>query len=523
MVFNVSLCLILLVLGVVRNVDSVNDEEAGSQLILGRCYSRKDCSSYSAAGGKWTKGDCCAIDNRCWCDQNGWCQPTCSYSDNREHTVSQTILGKCYSSNDCTSYTAAGGKWTRDDCCAIGSRCWCDRSGRCSPTCQDSQVKESAQIILGKCYSSKDCTSYTAAGGYWTKSDCCAIGSRCWCDRSGRCSPTCQESQVKESAQIILGKCYSSKDCTSYTAAGGYWTKSDCCAIGSRCWCDRSGRCSPTCQDSQVKESVQIILGKCYSSKDCTSYTAAGGYWTKSDCCVIGNLCWCDQSGRCQSTCVDSNDENSEIQTVLGKCYSSADCEYSSQVAGSWTKKDCCMIGHHCWCDQNEICEHSCSFSSQTGENYRSTLEPTSNPNTASTTGQTVASDSDLNTYVPTSISTSNPNTASNTGQTVASDSDLTDTYVPTSISNPVGYTGHVTSDSDPITGQFSSESDQSTAAHRPVGNHTHSRNMLYLLFLILTVFFPLILCLLCVWYVKKLRITTIINLNYVEVNTNVA
>lgn len=252
--FNLLLCLILLVLGVLRNADSFSDAQS-----IGKCYSSHDCQdSYSAAGGSWTREDCCTIGNQCWCDHiNGRCQPTCSSSRDEETGV-QLILGKCYSTKDCSRYSEAGGKWTKNDCCTIGSQCWCDRyNGRCQPTCSSSHNEEAgSQIILGRCYSTKDCSSYSAASGKWTKNDCCAIGNQCWCDENGWCRPTCLDSDNYEDSEshIMLGKCYSTRDCT-YSAAGGKWTMEDCCAIGSRCWCDQNGRCHPTCMDYNIIES----------------------------------------------------------------------------------------------------------------------------------------------------------------------------------------------------------------------------------------------------------------------------
>ena len=344
---------------VVLVVATIAGTKAQEDQRVGKCYSSNDCGggSYSAAGGRWTKRDCCSLGNHpCWCDENNVCQPSCGSASIQSKS---SPLGKCYSSKDCSggSYSTAGGKWTKEDCCSIGNRCWCDEANVCRPSCGSSTHGTSSP--LGKCYSSKYCqNSYSRAGGMWTKSDCCSIGNRCWCDQGGVCQPSCLTTDSTRSS--VLGKCYSTRDCSeSYSMATGKWTKQDCCLVDSgSCWCDTTnGRCRSSCSSTNQQAVTPLILGKCYSTSTCESYSAAGGLWTKDDCCSLGHQCWCDQQKRCHPSCTDSNDQSA----IYGKCYSSSDCKSYSAVGGKWSKEDCCLSGNPCWCDSKGNCHLSCS------------------------------------------------------------------------------------------------------------------------------------------------------------------
>ena len=191
--------------------------------------------------------------------------------------------------------------WTKSDCCSIGNRCWCDQGGVCQPSCLTTDSTRSS--VLGKCYSTRDCSeSYSMATGKWTKQDCCLVDSgSCWCDTTnGRCRSSCSSTNQQAVTPLILGKCYLTSTCESYSAAGGLWTKDDCCSLGHQCWCDQQKRCHPSCTDSNDQSA---IYGTCYSTSDCRSYSAVGGKWSKEDCCLSGNPCWCDSKGNCHLSC----------------------------------------------------------------------------------------------------------------------------------------------------------------------------------------------------------------------------
>ena len=345
-------CVLLFVVILVASFDR------GEGQSVGTCYSTKDCSGghYSAAGGRWTEADCCSLGGHpCWCDDsNNRCQPSCGSA---RQTLSSSRLGKCYPSKDCgdSSYSMAGGRWTKDDCCSVGDQCWCDEANVCRPSCGSDSNEQSSP--LGTCYSSKYCEdSYSRASGKWTKHDCCSIGNPCWCDQSGVCQPSCSAGHKPGS----LGKCYSTRDCgESYSAARGKWTKQDCCQVGSEnCWCDQSGRCQSSCTSTDQQSTTPLVLGKCYSTSTCKSYSAAGGKWTKEDCCSLGHQCWCDEQGQCHPSCADSTVSHS----ILGKCYSSHDCRSYDLVGGRWSQRDCCLSGNLCWCDSSGTCHASCSI-----------------------------------------------------------------------------------------------------------------------------------------------------------------
>ena len=334
--------------------------EGYAQNDVGKCCSDCECKGYSLAGGTWTQESCCKSGNPCWCDQNNRCQPSCSSSSQ------QAQLGRCYSTKDCQQYSRAGGFWTKNDCCSSRGRCWCDQTGKCQSSCSTSNSPSTA--TLGKCYSTRDCQAYSAFSGKWSQTDCCSSsGGLCWCDQYGRCQLSCSKS-VSADQQISvdhLGKCYSDRDCQQYSAAGGKWTKEDCCSSGSPCWCDPNRRCQPSCSNDSTNE--ESPLGKCYSTRDCQQYSVAGGSWTKKDCCRSSGRCWCDKYGHCQPTCSSSTPRPN---ARLGKCYSTRDCKTSySRAGGSWTKEDCCSInGGRCWCDLNHVCQPSCSTSVSVSE-----------------------------------------------------------------------------------------------------------------------------------------------------------
>ena len=217
-----SLLLVVIILG-------AKFSKGYAQNNIGKCCSNCDCQGYSLAGGVWTKENCCLSGNPCWCNQNNQCQPSCSSSTSQE-----AQFGRCYSTKDCQQYSRAGGLWTKSDCCSSRGVCWCDQNEKCQPSC--SMSTSSSSSSLGKCYSTRDCQSYSKAGGKWTQVDCCSSGGRCWCDQYKRCQPSCSVSTNRQVAMSDLGKCYSSRNCRQYSASGGKWTKEDCCLSGSRCW-----------------------------------------------------------------------------------------------------------------------------------------------------------------------------------------------------------------------------------------------------------------------------------------------
>ena len=311
---NIGYCVISLLVISVANCGTEQNRKARDQS-FGLCYSTKDCSQdYYMAGGKWTKEDCCSLGNHpCWCNENKVCQPSCGLTRQKVSNVSP--LGRCYSSRYCqNSYSVAGGRWTKEDCCSIGNPCWCDGNGVCKPSCATADSTHNS--ILGKCYSTRDCTSeYSVATGKWTRQDCCLVDNKnCWCDQSGRCRPSCATTNQQTVAPVVLGKCYSTRDCRSYSVAGGKWTKKDCCLLGNHCWCDGNGRCRPSCSDSTDQQGIDN-LGKCYSTSDCQSYSVVGGKWSQKDCCLSGNQCWCDQNNNCRPSCSASSGQNESLLT----------------------------------------------------------------------------------------------------------------------------------------------------------------------------------------------------------------
>ena len=311
---------------------------------------------------------------------------------------STTTLGKCYSTRNCQSYSVSGGKWTQVDCCSSGGHCWCDQYGRCRPSCLVSTDQQVPIDNLGKCCSTRDCQQYSAAHGKWTKKDCCLSRSLCWCDLNDRCQPSCSNSTNQPNLSAQLGKCYSTRDCQHYSVAGGSWTKKDCCLSSGLCSCDKYGRCQPTCSTLIPQPNALTTLGKCYSTRDCRSYSKAGGSWTKEDCCLTGGLCWCDLNQVCQPSCSSSVSVSEQVPTqmpkkektqssttfasmhattkppsfptqhtepallTLGKCYATYDCQPESVAHGLWTIEHCCLSGNPCWCDRDKQCQSSCTI-----------------------------------------------------------------------------------------------------------------------------------------------------------------
>ena len=462
---------------------------------FGQCYSTKDCQDYYMAGGKWTREDCCSLGNHpCWCNENRVCQPSCGLS----HQTDSGPLGRCYSTKDCQEYSMSGGKWTKEDCCLLGNPCWCDENKVCQPSCGLTQQKVSGVGPLGRCYSSRYCQRSYVAGGRWMKEDCCSIGNPCWCDEHGVCKPSCITYTADSTHDSTLGKCYSTRDCAgSYSVATGRWTRQDCCLVDNKnCWCDQRGRCQPTCGTTNQQTVTPLVLGKCYSTRDCRSYSKAGGKWTKEDCCLLGNHCWCDENGRCQPSCSDSTGQQ-EIDN-LGKCYSTSDCRSYSLAGGKWSQKDCCLSGNRCWCDQNDNCRSSCSASS--GQNKSHSKDHTTKPPVTTT-------DSFQSSQTPstTGLTHNNPQLPISTGWSKILKPQTEGELL---TSKPPNISGWLESSQLPTTDHDQFESGQS------------SRRVYLWCLVILVVVWPL--ALLSFWILRrccKCGSTTINNLNYVQVN----
>ena len=531
------------------------------QTDVGKCCSTCDCQEYSIARGSWTKESCCKSGNPCWCDQSDRCQPSCSPS-----ITQQATLGRCYSTKNCQQYSQAGGLWTKSDCCSSRGLCWCDQTGKCQPSCSLESTPSTA--TLGKCYSARDCTSYSASGGKWTQVDCCSSGGRCWCDQYGRCQPSCLAVSTDQQGIIVnLGKCYSTRDCQQYSAAGGKWTKKDCCLSGSYCWCDTNRKCQPSCSNSTNEQSP---LGKCYSTRDCQQYSVAGGSWTKRDCCLSSGRCWCDKYGRCQPTCSTSTPQPNAV-TTLGKCYSTRDCQSYSKAGGSWTKEDCCLTGGLCWCDLNQVCQPSCSASTH-ATTKPTTAFPPKSPTTHVHTDPVAVRTSAPGTFPP-NFPTQHTEPASSTTafppkpptihtNPVAMHTFAPSTFLPnfpTQHTEPASSTlgkCYTTYDCDPesvaygqwtiehcclsgspcwcdlhkqcqpscaITQNLASETQTASSWIVPTGSkqsYTTSWNLMYLWFLVIVVICP---CLCCFWICRryKARLPNNLNLTYIRVNTD--
>ena len=513
--------------------------ESFAQNNVGKCCSNCDCQGYSLAGGVWTKESCCKSGNPCWCDQKDQCQPSCSSSSQ------EAPLGRCYTTKNCQQYSRAGGFWSKSDCCTSGGLCWCDQTEKCQLSCSIS-TSPSTTATLGKCYSTRDCQSYSVAGGKWTQMDCCSSGGRCWCDQYGRCQPSCSASANQQVTIDNLGKCYSTRDCQQYSAAGGKWTKQDCCSSGSNCWCDPNRRCQPSCSNLTNRQSP---LGGCYSTRDCQRYSMAGGSWTKKDCCLSSGLCWCDTYGRCQPTCSTTTPQQPDAVTALGKCYSTRDCRSYSKAGGSWTKADCCLTGGLCWCDLNQVCQPSCSSTVSTSEQV-----PTQTPEKRETPSSTTPATTHATTKLahagtnfpivhtePITVHTFAHSTLPPSHHTKPSLSTLGKCYAtydcqPKSVANGLWTIEHCClsgnlcwcdlhkqcQPSCVITQNFISET-RTASFEVSTGsklNHTKSRNMMYLwLLLLLVVVCP---CLCCIWFCccYKGR-TNNLNFTYIKVNAD--
>ena len=511
---------------------------------FGKCYSNRYCQKYTSAGGVWTKEDCCQAGNPCWCDQNSRCQPSCSSTTNQQ--INSNDLGKCYSTRNCQDYSVAGGMWTKSDCCSSRGLCWCDRfSEKCQLSCSTSNTPSIG--TLGKCYSTRNCQSYSVSGGKWTKVDCCSSGGLCWCDQYGRCQPSCLDSTKLQVDFETLGKCYTTRDCQHYSSAGGKWTKEDCCLSSSRCWCDKNERCQPSCSNSTNQHSISASFGKCYSTRDCQYYSVAGGSWTKKDCCLSGGRCWCDRSKRCQLSCSSSTTQQATF-TALGKCYSTRDCQSYSKAGGTWTKEDCCLSGGRCWCDRTEVCQPSCSSSASQQLPTQSPTEEDKSLSSTTHLDKTLSSTTQLaSQYVPTTshftpttsdtdnpgFSTQHPKPATSALGKCYSTRDCRPQSVAHGMwtiedcclsGNPCWCNKNKQCQASctiPISQQKPAPETQTVSTiSTSIPTYRTSGNLMYLWFLVAVTVFP---CLCCFWicYYYKRHLPNNLNLTYVKINTN--
>ena len=168
---------------------AVSTDQQGSIDSLGKCYSTRDCQQYSAAA--WWE-----VDQKQAVVYQVLIVGVIQIVNVNQHVLIQQMT-KVHWVNATLHVIASTTLWLmghgpREIVVYLAVGVGVMR--RCQPTCSTSTPQPNAGTTLGKCYSTRDCQSYSKAGGSWTKEDCCLIGSLCWCDLNQVCQPSCSAS-----------------------------------------------------------------------------------------------------------------------------------------------------------------------------------------------------------------------------------------------------------------------------------------------------------------------------------------